>query len=97
MSHLASLPISNLDRLNRMVSKGEHMVPKKEDGGMITGRALPLPMKGLPQKNPREREIKSVPVNRGFGFGEAVLKKKGGLASHPQETLLKASGKKFHH
>lgn len=95
MSHsVASLPISNLDRLN-------HMVAKREDGGMIIGRALPtgmghaLPMKGLPQKNPREREI--APVNRDGLTGVALKKKGGVLASHPEEKLMMGRGKKSLH
>lgn len=86
--HVLSLPTSNLDRLTVKV-------PAKADGGMVgAGRALPLPMRGPPQKN--ERFIKAVPSNPA-PFGEAALKRKGGKAVHPEEKLTMGKGRKFHH
>ena len=80
--HVISLPTSNLDRLTVKV-------PAKADGG----RALPLPMRGPPQKN--ERFVKAVPSNPA-PFGEVALKRKGGKAVHPEEKLMMGKGRKFH-
>ena len=86
--HVISLPSNNLDRLSVKV-------PAQAAPGMVgAGRALPLPMRGPPQKN--ERFIKGVPLNTAPVFGEAALKRKGGKAVHPEEKLTMGKGRKFH-
>lgn len=101
MSHrVASLPDSNLDRLNRMV-------PKKEEGGMV-GRAT-LPLKGPPQQPWRNPKPWNMPIRDDFikpspaypprdGMVGVALKKKGGqVSSHPEEKLMMGQGKKSLH